>query len=1644
MHNRSSSDKHEHHLSQTSDKQNLKSSKRSRDASDDHHHEHSKKIRPSYQNESNTANKRKNNSTDISEIKRQRYSYESSLDRRNVVTSKIKQDNHDNTRKYAEDLKKYQKERNLIERKKKEGAPISIFNYNKCLNILLRCQKYTEAENIYSEIHDQADMFTKVIMLKVFADQGKYMQAESLYSEISTSNESIPMNTFGELGDNSYMIARNIMLTVYINQRKYQEADKFFQEMGSNTNHFTKKIMARFQADQKKHADADKLRSKTTRPSIVQNVTTARNQHHHNEVLPNSNIEPRDNIDVQVTQKSTRGKTFSKFDELNCQKQEELIIRLRREGKPIDVFCYTKYLNLLLKCQRYSEADFIYSEIGSRADIFTKNAMLTGYSAQGNYRKAEEFFRELGYEADIFTKKIMLKVYAAQNKYLKAEVLFSEIGEHADIVAKNTIIKVFVAHGKTLEGKAAEKYYEKAAAIYRQIGRDEATIVTKNTMLTVYAAQKKYLKAEVLFNEIGGEADNFTINSMLSIYASQRKYAQAEELYVKMGSNVDAYIKNTMLNIYLEQCNYIAAEKLFYEIGHQANHITITTMLSVYANQQKYDEAERLFLQFNAKANINAKNKMLDIYSNQGRYIEAKELFHSIGDEADVTTKNTMIKVYAAQGKYEEAEKLFNELGVNADHTSNNTMITMYADQEKYAQAEALFSQLGDNVNIIGNTAILTMYVRQRNYEQAEALFKKISDRADVVTKTLMLKVYSAQDKYLKAKVLFSEIGSNATIVTLTTMLKLCADHEGYENAEKFFSDVICSDIHIHKMNSIAMNAMLKIYAKNHQYDKMKNFFNAITPEDRTVKLYQAMMAGILRKPNAKDREYDLNILDQYDAIVQSLKGSTFYRFSLLKLLQAYHGMLKFYNKKSKYSKGAQTRKDCEDITIKLTEREKVLAAEVRSLVLATPEQPVTILEAWLLSLYFPDEEFLPTHTPVSMDEITAIQRRAFNALNGELQPLSKDTKYTIRKVNSRGKYIGEYQLNDSIYYQMTGGELGECLMVEFEKPLKAEKIPLYLKYNGEYYCTDVVLGSRNKPKIMEKNYGGAIAIPVSARPYFKEVMPGKESSAYGQRAFFPEDPGTNNLGLQGQFVIGVVPDGIPAPMINPPFTLGDGQMYMRKSTANKIGLPDPKEYNPNESSFITYQATHGFSSSKYRHVVKELFHYGKSTVAAVKEALLAKKKPEPELLKKLYPSLIGSIPNLNPIVAPVAGENLVLPKTPLWEKMAANGAPILGGRSPHDSKAGLQVIKKAELTDVVMPSFQITLNGLTEENGVLSQDFIKGMVGVVDDEVMDKHVAQFGPEFAKAHIVMFPSEVKSSQKFKSAQLKHAIQHSKTPETYVLNGMMVIKQVAKHGEVVGMPEILQKGPFAGDYDGDHDEIAWLALFLEYAKMIEQESLNARINSKIPKSYTERTTAGNFPKLAEFQEKLLEKWVGINNAINYMPLDEREKFISKMARTHELVEILGINWKDNLGCDPDKITDEDIVTSEIQVGLKYGTDVIKTVIKRGTNPNETLPISFFLDRAKVYEKTLREFGRDLSVPYSNAFKRKLQKLIDTDTLTLESLTGLLEKAFKNKKSVNINESVMRANARFFKSATNDETGIFSDTDNEEVIETTLAM
>lgn len=643
------------------------------------------------------------------------------------------------------------------------------------------------------------------------------------------------------------------------------------------------------------------------------------------------------------------------------------------------------------------------------------------------------------------------------------------------------------------------------------------------------------------------------------------------------------------------------------------------------------------------------------------------------------------------------------------------------------------------------------------------------------------------------------------------------------------------------------------------------------------------------------------------------------------------------------------------------------------------PVSPLStgVLEAYLMSYYL-DIDQTPLHEPLTYKEFSEIQWRAFENLSYS----KKLPCFELTTITPHFEELGKTKICNSIFHAMTNGEVDDYLIIKFDHAVKDRKLPLFFRWQEKIYRTDVFGGSRLRPNLTEGDYGSVVAVSLRAGEFFRNWFTSEESFWYGQRAFMPASEENTAKQLHGDIFVQTILDE-DFTRIFGNLIVHDGFGYIKASKAKKLGLKNAtrmplSSQQQCEAIFrnTAFQALHGYESNF--DAARDLFEGAVKRHEKVTSSLLSN--------DDIANAHRCSVPKITAVGIPVDGEQLVLPATSTWQDFVNTGTMV--GRNPYSARSLQHVSSDGIIFNDVLNElqvFQYTLTGLYGDNEI-SGSFFKGLLAVIDDK-------NWPWEFANADMVVSTKDEKLNQAWATEEHKKFAQgHARMIK---MRGVLfVTKELAKR-QLAGIPPALTD-KLAGDFDGDDYDFLTCNGYSNVAALVKEESATAILNPKMRKSFTPRERVGNYGRILALRKPILETWNGIINRFYNLPLKQRLELAKIMAPSNLLQEWLEEEeWQ--------KYHDElDIITVEIQVGIKLGEDIFKTTVN-----SERV-----MKRARAYERVLHSLGSKPQLPYGTNLKKKLDAGLDIKTAMKD---GLMPKT-----SANLYDKASRALSRYLNS------------------------
>jgi hypothetical protein len=302
---------------------------------------------------------------------------------------------------------------------------------------------------------------------------------------------------------------------------------------------------------------------------------------------------------------------------------------------------------------------------------------------------------------------------------------------------------------------------------------------------------------------------------------------------------------------------------------------------------------------------------------------------------------------------------------------------------------------------------------------------------------------------------------------------------------------------------------------------------------------------------------------------------------------------------------------------------------------------------------------------------------------------------------------------------------------------------------------------------------------------------------------------------------------------------------------------------------------------------------------------------------------------------------------------------------------------------------------------------------------------------------------------------------------------LVVKQTLT--KLIGYPEKPTKKQ-AADFDGDEVNLIFSKEFPKTTEMVSKESNHHIPNVKLPKTFTSKKQLGNFHLFVRNRFPMVEKWMTVAIVFYSLTVEQRQRFVNKLAHQHVFQAVYGDSWpqqldmydlalmsNDQLGkkhtialeASPEELKYRVIEDNEVKNGVIPWKDlpedfprevekilankhtllltllahidqkIMETIvvcelqygIKCGEDgPKTTIPTELIIERLKDYEQALREYNKTLSAPYGKGLKKKMQKI--ANDVTYENIEKILYPIYHHETPNIVGNSQKRLISLFF--------------------------
>ena len=795
---------------------------------------------------------------------------------------------------------------------------------------------------------------------------------------------------------------------------------------------------------------------------------------------------------------------------------------------------------------------------------------------------------------------------------------------------------------------------------------------------------------------------------------------------------------------------------------------------------------------------------------------------------------------------------------------------------------------------------------------------------------------------------------------------------------------------------------MLGYFHDTQQFATSKKFFyekiNLLEQNDSNIhNVFQFMIRIFLQHLSFNDISNILQIMRSLNKDIlpiEKLSADEIHQ-RLSKNLYLTHLLLE----KLRYGKQAKKIRKTTD-TIKQIEALATRTAKKLREQLSLKAVNLSARDAWLLTTYFPNETFIPDFkseekiSSRSLIPVSEIKKAAFDSLDHDLKPIElNQPALSVHEVSPKGEYLGEYSINSSVYAALTNNAFPPYIVVPVHHP-KPGNMPLYIRYQGTLYRTDVICGFNYAGTRSDSSRINLIGIPQAAVDFFQTWFPTRESAAYGKRMFLPETRDMKNHVLNGKFNIAVVPDNKPIAIMNNLLTVYDGTGLIAAKEAEKLDIrsksdkKDIREKSGLAFSGLAFQALQHYSTKRSPRLAEALVAFGEKMLTQLARDLKENGYiiPAPDFATKTYAAFSCKLPTLSGVGIPVNGDKVILPEKA--QTIISPDTRVAVGKNPYDSgKLHLADVDfKPHFNDLKALQYSLTGYIINNEEQEITGVALKGLFVVVPKEHWPK-------EYPDAHIIVRRTEFKITTEAEDISGLPSPPETKTPTTGVkskeeieltVHGMLVVKQQIE--TLIGIPLKLAEKE-AGDFDGDIYEILCLinGLLLAMCEALDayQKESHPPLG-KLPKSKTPRTGVGNLDKLMQMCTPLLAQWSTLSTVLFNLPMQGRLKIAQEARKDCMLATLIGEDRARSYTSLTDPVV---LLMIEIQAGLRFAQDLPKRQLT-----NEQYQV--LKERVQQLLKLFSHYCPSLSVPFGKGLLKRLEKLGKQDKITLEQLRRAL--------------------------------------------------
>ncbi|KAJ8752818.1 hypothetical protein K2173_008553 [Erythroxylum novogranatense] len=254
-------------------------------------------------------------------------------------------------------------------------------------------------------------------------------------------------------------------------------------------------------------------------------------------------------------------------------------------GYEFDLSICGALIELYCSCQAVDDAKMVYDRITGPCSN-TSNSMISGLILMGRIEDAECVFQRM--KKNAVSYNLMVKGYAINGQFEDSKKLFEKM-PHKTIISSNTMISVFSRNGEI----------NKAMMLFEDT-KQEKNPVTWNSMMSGYIQNDRHEEALKLFlsmRQLSVEWTRSTFSVLFHACSSLGSLQQGQMLHsnlIKTPFESDVYVVTSLVDMYSKCGNIIDAQKSFSSIS-TANVAAWTALINGYAHHGFGSEAILLF-----------------------------------------------------------------------------------------------------------------------------------------------------------------------------------------------------------------------------------------------------------------------------------------------------------------------------------------------------------------------------------------------------------------------------------------------------------------------------------------------------------------------------------------------------------------------------------------------------------------------------------------------------------------------------------------------------------------------------------------------------------------------------------------------------------------------------------------------------------------------------------------------------------------------------------------------------------------------------------------------------------------------------------------------------------------------------------------